>query len=165
MHAGRIAVLVLIAVLLPVASHAQERPRIAPGYGSGAVWARPLPFTPRELADALGAEPGDTAIARLIQEYVEQERARRSEERLPSWVTRIGGQQVGIDPAWIHLGPIKLPSLLLGLLPLNVQSNPQQAEQARRWAQMREMMQVQGARDAARADIEAAVNAIREERE
>lgn len=143
--------------------------RIVPRYGDGRVWVRPLPFTPAELAAQLAETTPqaaiDSIVAEMIGGYLEAAAAGRLAVRPPSWTTTIGGQTVGVDPAWIHLGPVKVPAFLLGLIPLNVQANPQQAEQARRWAAMREMIAVQGARDAALDDLKQSGREVREEAE
>lgn len=143
--------------------------RLGPAYGDGRLWIRPLPFTPAELAARIGGGATQSAIdsivSEMIQGYLDAVAAGANAAQAPSWVTSLGGQTVGVDPAWIHLGPIKLPTFLLGLIPLNVQANPQQAAQARRWAEMRQMIQLQGARDAALDDIGRAARELRERRE
>ncbi len=163
----------LVAVVLsasPVSAQDTTRvERLGPAFGDGRLWVRPLPFTPAELAARLGGGTTqatvDSIVSEMIQEYLDAVAAGAGAAQPPSWVTSIGGQTVGVDPRWIHLGPIKLPTFLLGLIPLNVQANPQQVAQSRRWAEMRQMIQLQGARDAALDDIGRAARELRERRE
>ena len=167
------AVLGLVAAAVSaapaVAQDTARVQRLGPAFGDGRLWVRPLPFTPAELAARIGGGAPqstiDSLVSEMIQGYLDAVAAGAGELRPPSWVTSVGGQTVGVDPMWIHLGPIKLPTFLLGLIPLNVQANPQQAAQARRWADMRQMIQVQGARDAALDDIGRAARALREQRD
>lgn len=154
----------------PVAAQDTTRAeRLGPAFGDGRLWVRPLPFTPADLAARIGGGAPqstiDSIVSEMIQGYLDATAAGMGAPAPASWVTSIGGQTVGVDPAWIHLGPVKLPTFLLGLIPLNVQANPQQAAQARRWADMRQMIQLQGARDAALDDIGRAARELRERRE
>jgi hypothetical protein len=165
---GSLAVAALCAA--PVGAQDTTRvERMGPAFGDGRLWVRPLPFTPAELAARLGGGTTqgaiDSIVSEMIQGYLDAVAAGANAAQAPSWVTSLGGQTVGVDPAWIHLGPIKLPTFLLGLIPLNVQANPQQVAQSRRWAEMRQMIQLQGARDAALDDIGRAARELREQRE
>ena len=116
---------------------------LRPHYGDGRLWVEPLPETPRQMASAMtGKKPGelsDTSVARLIQTYLDQMAEERAESptALPSWTTRIGGKTVGVDQKWIYLGPLKIPTALLALLPIHVQANPTQAEFNAKLQQMR----------------------------
>lgn len=115
-----------------------------PSYGSGQLWVRPLPMTAREIAAAATGksqqELADSVVARVVQGYLDALAAERLDpaKRPPSWTTQLGGQKVGVDGQWIYLGPIKLPTALLGLLPINLQGNPTQAEMNKRFSAMRE---------------------------
>lgn len=102
---------------------------IRPRYGDGRLWVQPLPESPRRIASALTgqtpAELADSAVAKLIRAYLDQMANERAESpsALPSWTTKIGGKTVGIDQKWIYLGPLKIPTALLALLPIKVQGN------------------------------------------
>ena len=147
------------------------RQRIAPTYGSGRLWVRPLPVSPQELASQLRSrthvERVDSAVTAIIQDYLDRLAAEEvgRAEPLPSWTTTIAGEKVGIDSKWIHLGPIRVPTFLLGLIPLNVQANPTQAEMSRRLAAMREDLYEAARRSANYADFKAAVARLREEKQ
>lgn len=144
--------------------------RLGPAFATGRLWVLPLPFSPQEIAARMAGQGTPEAIDSMVDDFLSAylaaaEAARAASTPNLDWTTSLGGQKVGVDPAWIHLGPIRLPTFLLGLLPLNVQANPQQMEQARRWAMMREMIGVQGARDAALDDIIRAARELRQQRE
>ena len=104
-------------------------PSIRPRYGDGRLWVQPLPESPRRIASALTgqspAELADSAVAKIIQSYLEEMAKERAESptALPSWTTKIGGKTVGLDQKWIYLGPLKIPTALLALLPIKLQGN------------------------------------------
>jgi len=170
--------LALVAALsLAATSVAAQQPDTAattltPRFGSGMAWVEPLPMTPRELAKLLSGIPDheirDSAIAALTQHFLKA-RAEASADaeagKLPSWVTELGGQQVGLDQQWIYLGPVKLPAALLATLPLNVQVNPTEYAAFRKRQAMREDILTAGWRSANLAELRQAVKRLRQERE
>lgn len=172
----RVALLatVLAAAIGPVAAQQPDsavRP-LAPKFGSGLAWVEPLPLSPRELAKLLSGvselDLRDSAIVALTQHFLEARQAASAaaEADAPdSWVTSIGGQQVGLDQRWIYLGPIKLPSTLLALLPLNLQANPTEYAAFRKREAMREDILTAGWRSANLAELKEAVRRLRQERE
>lgn len=127
-----------------VAAAPSPRSPLTPAYGSGRLWVQPLPMSPREIAATLAGksmdEVADSLVAVMVQQYLDGLAAERANpaNRPPSWTTNIGGKKVGIDGQWIYIGPIKLPTALLGLLPINMQGNPTQAEMNKRLSAMRE---------------------------
>jgi hypothetical protein len=50
-----------------------------------------------------------------------------------SWMTNVNGQTIGIDGQFIHLGPIKIPTILLALLPIPATGSFDQAVEAREY--------------------------------
>ncbi len=155
----------------PPAGGAAPSRRIGPAYVSGRLWVRPLPVSPQELAAQLREkthmEKVDSAVHAIIQDYLDRmavEEAGRPEP-LPSWTTKIAGKTVGVDSRWIYLGPIRVPAFLLGLIPLNVQANPTQAEMNRRLSVMREDLFDAARRSANYSDFKAAVTKLREEKQ
>ena len=142
--------------------------RITPRYGAGLIWVEPLPLTPREIAALLTgrseSEMLDSAVTALTQRYIDAmaEELRDRPPALPAWVTTVDGQEVGIDSRFIHLGPIKVPTFLLALLPINVQPNPTQAAMARKLGAMREDLLTAGRRSANLAEFKDAVRRLRD---
>lgn len=148
-----------------------RRGRLTPAYGSGRPWVTPLPMAPREIAATLTgksqADVADSTVAALVQAYLDAialERA-NTPPALPSWTARIGSKTVGIDSKWIYLGPVKVPTVLLGLLPINFQGNPTQAEINKRLGAMKEDLFTAARRAANLDEFKKSVKQLREERQ
>lgn len=100
----------------------------------------------------------------IIQDYLDRLAAEEPAPMTPpSWTTQLGGKTVGVDSKWIYLGPIRVPTFLLALIPLNVQANPTQADMNRRLNAMREDLYIAARRSANYADFKAAVGRLRDE--
>lgn len=166
----------LMLVVAPVTAWGQDsvatRRRVAPRFGSGIVWVEPLPFTPREIAAMLsGRSPSelhDSAVVALTQQFLDAMAMQAERDRAnlpPNWTTSIGGQTVGLDQQWIYLGPLKVPTILLALLPIDYGGNPTEIDRARRLAAMRDDLLIAGRRSANLAEFQEAVRALRAERE
>ena len=117
-----------------------------PALGDGSMWVTPRPALPAAVADQLYGPPPEQrdsiAIGRLramvdsLNEFLDEE---QRAQRLPEWTVGGGdGPKWGIDPQWIHLGDIKIPTaalaLLGGLLP---QGSYDEALRQRQLADMR----------------------------
>lgn len=114
-----------------------------PHYGDGRLWVRPLAESPRQIAKALTGKSAqqltDSAVASMVQVYLDamaREQA-ANPTALPSWTTKIGGKTVGLDSKWIYLGPIKIPTALLALLPINLNGNMSDYQYNKSLQQMR----------------------------
>lgn len=171
-RASAVAALLVIAAPLAGQQPDSGRGRIKPSFGSGTVWVQPLPMTPRELAALLTGKSerqlSDStvfAITQHFREAVAAAEAQRQASGKPDWTTTFGGQPVGLDERWIYLGPIKLPSALLALLPINTMANPTEVAAARKRNSMREDILTAGWRAGNLSDMKKAVRALREEKE
>lgn len=107
----------------------------------------------------------DSAVTAIIQDYLDRLAAEESgtPHAPPSWTTSVAGQKVGVDSKWFYLGPIRVPTFLLALIPINVQANPTQADMNRRLNAMREDLFEAARRAANYADFKDAVGHLREE--
>lgn len=99
-----------------------------PAVGDGSMWVTPRPALPAAIADQLYGPPPErpdaVAMERLramvdsLNELLDEE---QRSQRLPDWTVGGDGAKWGIDPQWIHLGNIKIPTAALaflgGLLP------------------------------------------------
>jgi hypothetical protein len=99
-----------------------------PALGDGSMWVTPRPALPAAVADQLYGPPPErpdaVAMGRLramvdsLNELLDEE---QRSQRLPDWTVGGEGAKWGIDPQWIHLGGIKIPTAALaflgGLLP------------------------------------------------
>ncbi len=102
---------------IPGAIVVGTRRRLGPAFGDGRLWED-------VILGAIAAEEdqvwGDAEtemaliVAGLLSSIIEDSLVVRG--GIPSWVTTIGGQKWGIDPEYIHLGPIKIPTVLAALL-------------------------------------------------
>lgn len=167
-----LGVLALLATPTTVRGQDSATAPIAPRFGTGVLWVRPLPFTPRELAAMISGrtpdEIHDSAVVALTQHFLDamaEDADARAEHRPPQWTTSVGGQTLGIDQQWIHLGPLRIPTALLALLPLDIGVNPTELDRFRRLASMRDDLLTAGRRSANLADFRDAVRRLREERE
>jgi len=147
--------------------------RLRPQFAGGTVWIMSLPMSPREIASRLtGKSPGellDSTVTAMTMQYLEAmdaERAARGEGRMPSWTTEIGGQTVGLDSRYVYLGPLKVPTFLIALLPIKFPGiNPTEWDRQRTLDLMRYDIRTAGARQANLAEFGEAVKQLRAERE
>lgn len=166
--------LAILAVLPPAPVDTPPHagvPNIRPRYGDGRLWVQPLPESPRQLASSLTgqspAELADSAVAKIIQTYLEEMAKERAEspEALPSWTTKIGGKTVGLDQKWIYLGPLKIPTALLALLPIKVQGNMSNYQFNKQLQQMRDDLFEAARRSENYDEFKAAVKDLRQQKE
>ncbi len=163
----------LPVAVVPGLPAAVEPPRtqLTPSYGSGKLWVRPLPLSAREMAAAVTgksqADLADSVVAVIVQRYLDELAAEQADpaNRPPSWVANLGGQKIGVDSKWVYLGPIRLPTILLGLLPINAQGNPTQAEMNKRFAAMREDLFYAARRAATLEEFKRNVAILREQKQ
>ena len=136
------------SAVIPGAIVVGTRRPIGPAFGDGTLWeeARVGPVTEEPMwgqqETALALQ-----VAGMLADIMEDSLAVRGE--IPSWVTTIGGQQWGIDPEFIHLGPIKIPTVLaalLGLAQLPQMGNYELAQQQRWLSDVRQQILTQAQR-------------------
>ncbi|HEY4322023.1 MAG TPA: hypothetical protein VGM77_12705 [Gemmatimonadales bacterium] len=161
-----------VTVASAVVDTPPSRPDLRPHYGDGRLWVAPLPATPRELAQTLSGKTAsqlaDSAVAAMVQAYLDQMAADRAEHAtaaLPSWTTKIAGKTVGIDQRWIYLGKLKIPTVLLALLPLHITSNPTEAQLNAKLQVMRDDLFEAARRAANYDDFKNAIKTLHEQTE
>lgn len=116
------------------------RRRIGPTFGDGSVWQGPPQVF---LSEGGGGEwgPLEAQLALRVVEMLDSLLLDSlMQEGIPRWVFTAGGQQWGVDPMFIHLGPVKIPTILLGYLPGLPQGNYEQMQQARWLADVRQQI-------------------------
>lgn len=142
---------------------------IGPLAGDQRVWVRPM-----YLPDG-GGRPiqMDSAIRgrMLVMATIADSLARLDSMGINSnpyapatWTFNAGGQTYGMDSQWFYLGPIKIPTALLALVPFP-QGNIDQARQNQQLMRMRADLLRAAARSEAEEDFRRAVNQIRERRD
>lgn len=140
---------------------------LAPSYGTGRLWAQQTSVM--TLGDALAAidriDNLDTIIAQRILAFLDTiPRDSFAIASAPSWTTEIDGQVFGIDGRWVHLGPIKIPTALLALIPLP-QGNIEEARAHEQLQRMRESLLRQAQTMQNRAEINDYIREMRERRD
>jgi hypothetical protein len=99
---------------------------------SGALWVRPLPLPPRELAQKLQKshiELTDSAVKATIQAFLDSiaKEPSSASAALPSWTTELGGKKYGLDQKYLYIAGLKIPAAVLALLPVSGGTNQQKA--------------------------------------
>ena len=155
---------------------------VTPGFGDGRLWVRPGAVLARGAAGRPGdgvagvsapLEVGahvaslDSVLAIRILAYLDTlpPDSFAYNLRPPSWTTEIDGRTWGIDQNWIYLGDLKLPTILLGLLPFPAQGNYEQGQRNAELRRIREDILRAAARASDAADFRRYVNELRERRE
>ena len=144
--------------------------RIGPALGEGRLWVRPLPAAPRELAQRLRrttAELADSIVEVTVQAYLDSLAGEpgAAGTPLPSWVTEVEGKKYGIDGSSIYIAGIKIPAVLLALLPLPVAGNSAQDAAWDRMMDIRRDIYDAAARADNVAEFKQYVREIRERKE
>jgi hypothetical protein len=138
---------------------------IRPSFTDSRLWVEPsnkilAPIVPLTRADTL-----ELMLRSRVLALVDSMQALPPERRAGDWTRTIGGRKYGIDEQMIRVGPVSIPTAVLGLLPLNLQGNSMMMERARRLDSMREEIQMQASRSIRDDEFRKAVNALRERRE
>ncbi len=105
---------------------------IRPGAGDGRLWVRPLPVPPQELARRLSKthiELVDSAVTAIVQGYLDSIALEPGADQvqLPDWTTEVEGRKFGLDSRNIYVAGLKIPAIVLALLPLPQAGNQQRA--------------------------------------
>jgi hypothetical protein len=146
------------------------RAHMGPALGEGKLWVRPLPLPPQDLARAVTrtrAEIADSVVTVIVQAYIDSVLATAPDNApIPSWTTKVGDQQLGIDSRWIYLGPIKIPTALLALILPSVSSaEMSDYTKFRQLQQMRADVQIAARRAERMDDFKRAIRELRAQRE
>lgn len=138
---------------------------IGPRFASGVLWVRPthVVYDVDEALDALSLIGGlDEIIASRILAFLDTiPRDSFAIASAPSWTTEIDGQIFGIDGTWVYLGPIKIPTMLLALLPIP-QGNIEQARAYEQLQRMRDEVLRQAATMRNRTEVNEYIRQMRE---
>jgi hypothetical protein len=144
---------------------------LGPRYGDGRLWVEPLPESPRKIASILTGksqkELTDSAVNSMVQTYLDEMATERPENTaaLPSWTTKIAGKTVGLDQKWIYLGPLKIPTALIALLPIKMNANPTEWEMNNKLQAMRSDLMEAARRSANYEEFKESVKELHEQTE
>ena len=105
---------------------------IKPAAGDGRLWVRPLPVPPQELARRLSKthiQLVDSAVTAIVQGYLDSIAREPGADQvaLPDWTTEVEGRKFGLDSRNIYIAGLKIPAIVLALLPLPQAGNQQRA--------------------------------------
>jgi hypothetical protein len=107
----------------PAAPRARGYARVAPDYGNGVLWVRPVPISPEVIARRLEAEHFehvDSAVTAIMQAFLDSLATEpgSGQVRMPEWTTNVAGSKFGLDSKYIYIAGLKIPAAVLALLPL-----------------------------------------------
>lgn len=107
----------------PASPRSRGYARVAPDYGNGVLWVRPVPVSPEEIARRLEAEHFehvDSAVTAIMQAFLDSLAAEpgSGRARMPEWTTTVAGSKFGLDSKYIYIAGLKIPAAVLALLPL-----------------------------------------------
>lgn len=161
----------------PDTSAAASKPAAAPGritgpgMAAGRLWTNPLPLPPKELAERLSkkshTELVDSAVTAVVQAFLDSIAAEPGADRvaLPSWTKQIGGKTFGIDAHNIYIAGLKIPAVVLGLLPLHGGGNIDQNHAYQHLQDLRDDLLRAAQRSETKDDFKEAVKELRAEKE
>lgn len=152
----------------PTAARGERR--LPPALASGQLWVRPLPAAPRELAQRLQRtheELADSAVTATVQAYLDSvaREPGAGDVALPDWTTEVGGRKFGLDDKYIYVAGIRIPSVLLALLPLPAAGNYDRNQAYNRLMDIRRDIYQAAARADNTAEFKRYVKEIRERKE
>jgi hypothetical protein len=139
---------------------------LTPRFGDGRLWVRPQVDLTSGNVTVMNI-PVDSAVRVRIQQMVDSfnvARARQPRGGLPNWTTEIAGAKFGLDSQFVYIAGIKIPAVLLALLPLP-QGNIEQAERAAMLNSQRQEIQFDMMRQSAREDQERYAEEMRRRRQ
>jgi hypothetical protein len=81
------------------------------------------------------------------------------------WTVARNGKKYGIDPQYVYFGKFKVPTMLLALLPINLQANPSAYERRKALESMQREIEFQSYRSASQEDFTRWIKELRERKE
>src|SRR5687768_12747105 len=135
---------------------------IRPTYTGPRVWAAPgdIVTAPKSAKEKL-----DSAIVSIISPFNDSIAIAAGKKKPGDWTIEKGGGKWGIDPQFIRLGKISIPTAVLALLPINQQANPTSSERNKLQNQLHADIFWNAQRGMNEADFKKAVKSIRERKE
>lgn len=106
---------------------------VTPAYSDPRIWNTPSGYTAPVPTQA---EKLEEFLARGIQQHLDSVNAAPKQRDPTDWTKEIGGRKYGMDQKWIHVGKFKIPTALLGMVPMQAQANPNAVDRYRRINEM-----------------------------
>jgi hypothetical protein len=107
----------------------------------------------------------DSAIVSIIAPFNDSLAIASGARKPGDWTFEKGGRKYGIDPQFIRLGKVSIPTAVLALLPINQQANPTTSDRNRLQNQLHADIFWNAQRGMNEADFKKAVKSIRERKE
>jgi hypothetical protein len=107
----------------------------------------------------------DSAVASIIAPYNDSVAAASGGRQPGDWTFEKGGRKWGVDPKYIRLGKVSIPTAVLALLPINTTGNPVLVERNKLQNQLHADIFWNAQRGMNEADFKKAVKSIRERKE
>jgi hypothetical protein len=135
---------------------------IRPTYTGPRVWTAPgeIVSAPKSAKEKL-----DSAIVSIISPFNDSIAARAGAKSPTDWTVKGPGGKWGIDPQYIRLGKLSIPTAVLGLLPINQGGGNPAYDRNRLQNQLHAEIFWQAQRGMNEADFKKAVRSIRERKE
>ena len=135
---------------------------IRPSYTGPRVWQAPgdIVSAPKSAKEKL-----DSAIVSIIAPFNDSIAIAGQGRKPGDWTFEKGGRKYGIDPQYIRLGKVSIPTAVLALLPINQQANPTSLERNKLQNQLHADIFWNAQRGMNEADFKKAVKSIRERKE
>ena len=135
---------------------------IRPSYSDPRLWPTPgdIVAAPKSAKERL-----DSVVATVIAPYNDTMAAIRSQRDPKDWTFEKDGRKYGIDPQFIRLGKVSIPTALLALLPLNMTGNPTVNDRNRIQNQLNSDIRKYARQGMNEVDFKKAVKSIRERKE
>ncbi len=135
---------------------------IRPTYTGPRVWQAPgeIVSAPKSAKEKL-----DSAIVSIIAPFNDSLAVAAGGRKPGDWTFEKGGRKYGIDPQYIRLGKLSIPTAVLALLPINQQANPTVSDRNKLQNQLHADIFWQAQRGMNEADFKKAVKSIRERKE
>jgi hypothetical protein len=112
----------------PLVGTGGPRRGVRPEFRDPRLWREPVPAVtaPRSVRETI-----ESAIAADVARITDSVVAAGPRRAPGDWTVERNGRKYGVDPQFIRLGPVSIPTALLALLPMNVQANPGALERNR----------------------------------
>lgn len=135
---------------------------VRPTYTGPRVWAAPgdIVTAPKSAKEKL-----DSAIVSIISPFNDSLAVAAGQRKPGDWTFERGGRKYGIDPQFIRLGKVSIPTAVLALLPINQTGNPSVNDRNRFQNQLHADIFWQAQRGMNEADFKKAVKSIRQRKE
>jgi len=133
-----------------------------PEYHDPRVWVPPAPMVsaPKTMEESV-----DSVLAARVQAHNDTLALGAGRRQPGDWTFEHNGKKYGVDPKYIQLGSIKIPTAVLAFLPLNITANPITGQNERTLTARHDDIMYQAQRSINEDEFRDAVKHLRERKE